>query len=382
MESPSDERGGIEIQSEVEEPPVGGAQVAFPCQNCGADLTWDPAEDALSCEYCGNVVPVPRGEGTILERPLEEAGDAARGFGVELRVSKCSNCGARVTFDEASTAELCVYCGSASVLAQEANRNAIRPESLIPLTVAQDEVRESFRRWIQGRWFRPNALQKTERFEAVGVYVPFWTFDCHAHSSWSADAGYYYYVTQTYTVTVNGKRQTRTRRVRKVRWVPAWGEREDAYDDALVLASGGVPGELMERLGGFETGALVPYKPEYLAGWRAEEYQLDLDQGWQHAQEDVAASQQQRCAGDVPGDTHRHLRVQNRISDVRWKHVLLPLWSLQYRFRGKPYTVLIHGQSGRVAGEAPLSWVKILFAVLGAAAVVTVVVLLLGLGSS
>jgi predicted RNA-binding Zn-ribbon protein involved in translation (DUF1610 family) len=362
--------------SEEDDVPTTPTKVDFPCENCGADMTWDPSVDALSCEYCGNVVEVPRGEGTIVERGLEEAGKAARGFGVELRVAHCSNCGARVTFEESSTSELCVYCGDASVLPQEANRNALRPESLVPLDVGRDEVRQSFERWLKGLWFRPNQLKKTKRFDAVGVYVPFWTFDCRVHSDWSAHAGYYYYVNQSYVVMVNGRPQTRTRRVRKIRWVPAWGERDDVYDDHLVLASRGLPPDLMRKLGDFDTSGLVPYRPEYLAGWRAEEYRLDLDGGWELGQQHVAEEQERRCAGDVPGDTYRALRVANRIWDVRWKHVLLPVWSLQYRFKKTTYTVLVHGQTGRVVGEAPLSWPKIL-GLVAAVAVVGLVAFLI-----
>ncbi len=351
------------------------ARVDFPCANCGADMTWDPAADALSCAYCGNVVQVPRAEGTIVERALDDAGSAARGFGVELRVARCANCGARVTFEETSTAEVCVYCGDANVLAQEANRNVIRPESLIPLDVGKADVEASFRKWIGSLWFRPNDLKRTKDFRAVGIYVPFWTFDCHVESNWSADAGYYYYVTETYVVRVNGKSQVRTRQVQKVRWVPAWGERADTFDDCLVLASKGLPEELVGELGDFDTSALLPYRPEYLAGWRAEEYQLDLEGGWNRAEEFVERTQRGRCSGDVPGDTQRALRVENRIFDVRWKHVLLPVWSLQYRYKGSPYTVLIHGQTGRIAGKAPLSWMKIGALAVGIVAVVIVVVL-------
>jgi len=350
-------------------------RVEFPCGNCGADMSWDPEADALSCEYCGNVVQVPRGEGTIVERALEDAGDAARGLGLEVRVARCGNCGARVAYDTTSTAELCVYCGSPNVLTQEANRNAIRPESVVPLDVGREQVRESFQRWIRGLWFRPNELKKVQHREAVGVYVPFWTFDCRVHSSWSADAGYYYYVTRTRVVMVNGRPRARTEQVRKIRWVPAWGERDDAYDDHLVPASASMPHRLVAKLGDFDTSELVPYKPDYLAGWRAEEYQVDLDQGWKEGEAHVVATQERRCAGDVPGDTHRHLRVRNRIFDVRWKHVLLPIWSLQYRFRGKTFTVLVNGQSGRVAGEAPWSWVKIGLAVAALLAVAAVVVI-------
>ena len=70
--------------------------------------------------------------------------------------------------------------------------------------------------------------------------------------------------------------------------------------------------------------------------------------------------------------------MRDTLSDVRWKHVLLPMWSLTYRFRGKPYAVLIHGQSGKVVGQAPYSWIKILGAVLGVVALGLLIAALAG----
>jgi DNA-directed RNA polymerase subunit RPC12/RpoP len=303
-------------------------------------MSWDPDADALGCAYCGNRIQVPRDEGTVVvERALEEAGEAARGFGVELRVARCNTCGASVSFDESTVADRCVYCGSPSVLIQEASRNAIRPESLVPLDVGRSTAEQSFRRWIRAGWFRPRKLAAVGRVEAVGVYIPFWTFDCRVHSDWSADAGHYYWVTETYTTIENGRPVTKTRQVRKVRWVPAWGSRDDTYDDILINASRGVHAGLLGRL-------------------------VDLDTGWETAKGIVTETQMRRCAGDVPGDTQRNLRVKNTLSDARWKHILLPLWTLQYRFGQKTYTVLIHGQTGRLVGQAPVSWVKILLLVL------------------
>jgi len=339
-------------------------RVGFPCVSCGAELLWDPDRDALGCEHCGASVPVPRAEGAIVERALESAGEAARGLGLEARAVRCKACGARVLLGLAATAERCTFCGSANVLAQEANRNALRPESLIPLDVGRGAVEQGFRRWLARLWFRPTALRRVRAREASGIYVPYWTFDAQVRSAWSADAGYYYWVTQMVPVRVGGKVTLQPRQVRKIRWVPAWGERDDAYDDLLVHASRGVPESLAAKLGGFDTAALVPYRPDYLAGWRAEEYELDLEGGWALAREEIVRTQQRRCAGDVPGDTHRALRVTSTIDGVRWKHVLLPFWTLSYDYAGKTYTVLIHGQSGRVEGYAPLSWLKIALAVL------------------
>ena len=372
-------------ESDAPEPRAGAldeaaARSGFPCENCGAPTTWDPDHDALACAHCGTRREVPRAEGSILERPLADAGEAARGLGLATRSLACRTCGAVVALGSEATAAHCVFCGSASVLAQDSNRNALRPESLIPLDVGRAEVEKGFRRWLRGLWFRPSALKRLKRFDAVGLYVPYWTFDAAVHSDWSADAGHYYYVTTMVPVMRNGKMTMQPRQERRIRWEPAWGKRDDTYDDLLLNASRGVPSELAVRLGGFDTRQLVPYRPEYLAGWRAEEYQLDLEQAWEAARARIVEMQEARCAGDVPGDTHRNLRADHDISGVRWKHVLLPMWSLTYDFRGTSYTVLVHGQTGRVHGRAPWSVVKILAAVVLGALALAVVVLATQLG--
>jgi len=361
--------------------PAARERTDFPCANCGAPTVWDPDADALACEHCGDTRPVPRAETAILERQLGDAGEAARGLGLAARALRCRTCGAVVAFEETATATACVFCGSSAVLPQEASRNALRPESLVPLDVGRKAAEESFRRWLRGLWFRPSSLRDLKRFEAAGVYVPYWTFDARVHSDWSADSGTYYWDNQLVPVLRNGKLRMEMRRVRKVRWRPAWGARDDAYDDLLVNASRGVPDDLARSLGGFDTSALVPYRPEYLAGWRAEEYQLDLEQGWGLGRQRVVEEQQHRCAGDVPGDTHRNLRVSNRIEGVRWKHVLLPMWALAYEYGGQRYVVLVNGQTGRVHGRAPWSWVKILLAAAGIALAVAMAALVAALSS-
>lgn len=349
------------------------AEVDLTCDECGAPLRWSPEVGALSCQHCDAIRQVEVIQGSIVERPLSEAGSAARGLGRDVRVLECETCTARVTLEGPETTEACPFCGSPGVLDQEANRNLLRPESLIPLEVGKTKVNEAFAQWITSRWFRPNALRRTKTFDAVGVYVPAWTYDAKVHSDWSAQSGTYYYVTERYSTMQNGKMVSRTRQVRKVRWWPSWGMRDDVYDDVLVIASKGIDSQLGQALGPFAAEGLVPYSPGYLAGWRAEEYRIDLLEGWAEAELRIQQGQRRRCAGDVPGDTHRALRVNNQISDVRWKHILLPMWSVTYRYRNKPYAVLVHGQTGRIVGRAPYSWVKILFAVLTVLALIALV---------
>ncbi|MCP5023251.1 MAG: zinc ribbon domain-containing protein [bacterium] len=356
-----------EIQATTAHP----ADVA--CDICGAAVFWKPGAQALACDHCGNSQEVERLDGQVLERTLAEgrrmvAQAAEQGLGTKNQALACRNCGARVLLVAHEISTHCAFCGSGQVLPEESMSRAIQPESVIPLKMPRAEVSEAFRSWLGGLWFRPSALKKLKAFDARGIYVPAWTFDAQAASSWTAQAGYYYYVTKTYTVRVNGRRQTRTKQVRKIRWKHAAGRRRDAFDDLQVMASRGIDRELALELGPFETRALVPYQADYLVGWQAEEYAVDLNAGWRLGAARMRNEQTNRCSGDVPGDTQRNLRVDTQLSGVHWKHVLLPIWSLTYEYGGKTYAVLVNGQSGQVAGKAPYSWVKILAAVaLGAA---------------
>ncbi len=358
-------------EQEVEDAIAGANADAqrFRCPGCAANMRFDATVGKLSCDYCGTVVDVGTGEGdqSIVEYDLEAgiAMASARGYGTETKRTQCGECGATVNLGSNVTSDHCDFCGSPQVLVQEANRNLLRPESLVPFAVAEDLSRDKFRGWLNGLWFRPNALKREAHVkELAGVYMPYWTFDSVADSDWSADAGYYYYVTESYTTRdANGNTVRRTRQVRRVRWVPAWGNRTDHYDDILICASQGLPQKLVKRLVTFDTKALVPYQPGFLSGWRAEEYAVELNDGWRGAVGVMETGQRRRCARDIPGDTHRFLNVINRFSEQKFKHVLLPIWISSYRYKEKVYRFLVNGQTGEVTGTAPYSVVKIALAV-------------------
>ena len=59
-----------------------------------------------------------------------------------------------------------------------------------------------------------------------------------------------------------------------------------------------------------------------------------------------------------------------RIDDVTFKHVLLPVWVAAYKYRGQSYRFVVNGQTGKVQGERPWSWIKITLAVIAAAIVI------------
>ncbi|HEX6764281.1 MAG TPA: hypothetical protein VF103_02360 [Polyangiaceae bacterium] len=338
---------------------------AYPCNRCGATLFYDPAIQAMRCPYCGSVQASGAAGAPIREIPLEEGfARAARGMGLPVTTTQCTRCGAVTHAASLEATAWCAFC-NAPVVLYPTDPNLIRPESLVPFLMNRAAANQLFTTWLHGLWFRPNALKRLASAHMLdGMYVPFWTFDAGVHSTWTARAGHYYYTTEHYTERVEGKTVQRTRQVRHTRWEPAAGARDDRYDDVLLCASRGLSGPLLGKVGPFDTRQLVPYDPSFLAGFRAEGYSIDLWTGWAQAYGIITASQRQRCAKDVPGDTYDDLAVRDDLAAISFKHVLLPIWIGAFWHTGQPYQFMVNGQTGEVVGKAPLSVEKIILFVL------------------
>jgi ribosomal protein S27E len=354
----------------------------FKCPMCGGQMAYDASDSQMKCAHCGHamVVGAEEGDQAIVEYNLEDglAKATQKGYGTPVRSSQCNECGAKVSFSESETATDCVYCGSSQVLQQEENRNVLRPESVVPFNIARADASSKFSGWLSKLWFRPSALKNEAKVsEMNGVYVPYWTFDSQVHSDWTAQAGHHYYVNESYT---DSEGNSKTRRVQKTNWVPAWGQRDDFYDDVLICASKGLPANLVGKLKSFNTEELQPYQPSFLAGWKAEEYAIELNDGWKTAVGQMEAEQRTKCSNDVPGDTQRGLSVTNKFYDETFKHVLLPIWISAYRFNGKVYRFLVNGQTGEVTGKAPWSFWKIFLFILTIVAIIVGIVVLVKMG--
>ena len=58
------------------------------------------------------------------------------------------------------------------------------------------------------------------------------------------------------------------------------GHVSNQFDDILVLASNSLPPKIAQRLEPWDLKNLVPYRDEYLSGFVAESYQVDLPHGF------------------------------------------------------------------------------------------------------
>ena len=335
----------------------------FPCDACGGDMRFDPGRDAMVCAHCGNVTPLARGGDAIREIAIERGLDASSAIEEETRVLNCTNCGAQVEFDPAIHAAECPFCATPVVTGTGTSRH-IKPAAVLPFDLQEAQAHTAMNDWLGSLWFAPNGLQKYARKgrKMTGVYVPFWTFDAQTESRYAGQRGDVYYVTQT--VMRDGK-PTRVQ-VPKVRWTPRSGRVRRFFDDVVVLASTSLPKRHTDGLEPWDLAGLAPYAPQYLAGFRAEAYGVELEAGLVEARARMDAVIARDVRMDIGGDQQRITRIDTAMSDVTFKHVLLPVWVAAYRYGGESYRFVVNGQSGRVQGERPYSKIKIALAVIAA----------------
>ncbi len=339
----------------------------FPCPQCGGELEWNPSAQQMTCIYCSSQVALPDASSFEAQEhdllAFLQENPKAVGYGVQLESLSCKFCGASVQLPPSDRRDLkCPFCDSAYVAEASAPAaNVVQPESLIPFHVDRGQCQAKFREWIGAGWFRPNDLKVLSRLDKIfGLYLPFFTFDALARSLWDAMAGYYYYVTERVAVEENGETVYRDREVRKIRWEPASGSRQDFYDDVLVPAVQKQRLDLITRVYPFDTKAgLVPYDTRYMAGFGILNPDMPLKTVYQVAEATIREDQEKRCSGDVPGDTQKDLSVRTTLSEQTFKHLLCPLWVGSFRYKGKVYNFVVNGETGTLYGEKPWSWVKI-----------------------
>lgn len=354
-----------------------------PCPECGGDAEWNAAKKALACPYCGTVLPWSDGEGPmgarIFEHNLEEAlstiGTEDRGLKAEKKSVKCESCQAISIFDPDRAAQRCDFCGSPAIVPVDSLTDVITPESLLPAVIPATQVRDQLRQWYRSRWWAPNKLKKAALTDTLhGIYLPYWTFDAHVDAQWTAESGYYYYETETYRGS-DGK--TQTRQVRKTRWESSEGELSHFFDDDAVPGTVGVHTALLRKVEPFPTTSdLKPYEPAFVRGWTVERYQVDLRQASQISKQQMDETIERLCSREVPGDTQRNLQVQSDYRGRTFKHILVPVWLATYTYGSKSFQVVANGYTGKMAGEHPLSWVKITLAILGAILVILIIAML------
>lgn len=335
----------------------------FPCNSCGASLAYKPGTKYLLCCYCGHK--------SDFGKEWVEAGEIdfnryiqnyEREHFETAKVIVCNNCGATPKVDEHLKSLSCPYCSSSLVEENACQERYVKPSHLSPFIIDRDKIAPILAKWIGGLWFAPSKLKKTvlSPQNLHGIYIPFWTFDANTITRYTGERGDAYYV----TVGTGEKR----RRVRRVRWNYVSGTIREYYDDELVIGSQSLNATLVSKVNGWNTRNLMRFDERYLAGFLSEKYQVDLAAAFQIAEQRIREGEKHGVKRDIGGDEQRISSMDVQLSNIKFKHILLPIYISSFRYKDTLYSFYVNGSTGRIAGERPFSALKIvlfMLAILG-----------------
>ncbi len=351
--------------------------VGFPCRSCGNQMRFAPENGSLFCDYCKKCEPLP--EETVLAAEYEyfpetDKFTASAEQDKKLRSFSCPSCSAETLISINAVTADCPFCGGHFVTVPDIDESFITPETMTPFTVSEQAARDAFRQWAKRRVFSPFGFHKEAKTTPMsGIYLPAFTFDTETETEYRGFGGRRR--TVTYRTRENGKTVTRTRTVTD--WYPIAGRESRYLDDILIPASRKVDRAMFGKIAPFSTKTLHPYRHAYLAGFFCERYDMGPSDLFPEVKRSAEEDMEQYIRSSCGYDTYRGMHYRHRFAHVKFKHILLPVWFASYTYRKKKYYFLVNGETEKVAGQAPLSPLKVALAALGG--VLAVALLALGI---
>ncbi|WP_437640785.1 zinc ribbon domain-containing protein [Sorangium sp. So ce854] len=311
------------------------------CGRCQGPL--EPGD--LRCAVCGLAAPLDRA-------PAAQV----------VQVLRCTECGAAVSYSAEAQAPKCRFCGAVTRLEQPVDP-VEQADWLVPFGVTPEQADQALRRWMSTLgFFRPSDLGRAATVEGLHpLWWAGWIVNVDALVSWTADSN---------------------AGARRSPWAPHAGQTELPFRGLLVSASRGLSLDEARELGPhFRLDRLVPAAQR--AGQQlgppdavVEQFDAQRSAARKILSERIAATAEEALRrGVIPGSTFRNVHVAVLLRALETRRVALPSYVLAYRYKGRSYRAVVHGQdAGCVTGAAPIAWGKVALVVAGVVAVVVIVI--------
>jgi hypothetical protein len=291
-------------------------------------------------------------QATEFEFTVETMERAAQGWGEARNEMECQQCGARTTLPINNLTHTCSFCGSNQVIQRLAPQDILRPRFLVPFQIEVEDCLRISHQWIGSSWMTPSSLRHIGvKASFSGVYLPYWTFDAVTVAGWKAEVGH----AKQERYYDGGEWKERT----VIEWRWESGHVRQNIDDLIIDGTTRLSTVLLDRINNFDMRALVPYEPNYLAGMRAHAYELSLEDAWRRGREKMREQTREACLKQASTERVRNFSMKLDFSEESWRYILLPVYLSAYNYQNQIYQVMINGQTGAIAGQRPVEWVKV-----------------------
>lgn len=339
------------------------------CQNCGANLRYDPVIRKLVCDSCNSVFSaeerqIQNADHAEEQRMGSEDGSAYANNNIDYYLYTCPSCGAELlgTYDT-SAVGFCTYCGGQSVIKSRLDR-AVNLKYMVPFSKTKKVCCSEYMSLIEKVPFVPNELKDPEHIEAIrGIYIPY------------------------YVYTVNAKAHMELRgSERKGDYTDTYHTSSDVQGSVEVPVDASV--QMNDDIGMVllpeSDDDVVPFNEGYMTDYYAEMPDVNpakyADDVREHVK-NILPEAFKKKTGDNIDYSYRDLRPPITTDISTPITTLIPAYFLTYRKKNRVCHVIFSGRErdNTLYGMVPISMWKYLLASLGVAAVLFIILTLTGI---
>ena len=339
--------------------------VTYQCPNCSAGLQFDPAKGKFACEYCLSEFTEQELADTETARAAEDAASEAAKRAAEesetvddayseaLDGYSCTACGAELIADKNTVATFCPYCHNPVLLAGKL-AGQMRPHKVIPFKLDRAGAEAAFLSFAGKKRFLPKDFLSSKQLSHIsGVYYPFWVTDADVSATMSARA------TRVRSWRSGDYRYTETSHFRIHR------AGEIHFEDIVTPAITEEDREMLNGILPFPSDSLEEFSLTRLQGFLAKKRNIESEQVREAVKQRMINYTQTLLQSTIHGyATVMPNAPRLLVRQMHWDYTLMPIWLLNYLYKGKTYTYAMNGYTGKVYGQLPVSGKKL--AILGA----------------
>lgn len=301
------------------------------CPGCNGALEYDVISDKMSCSHCGNSYSMWELENT--SPTTAEAEEACSDEEMmEYKVYRCTACNAQLMINGVESSTFCAYCGQPTIVYDRISRSR-KPRYIIPFSVSKDRAVNLIRSRFTAGFFVPKDIKNFKPEVVRGIYIPYRLVDLEYRDSALISAD------------VSKGDDTVTRYFYR-----------DAKSDFIQMpvdASITLQDASSIRLEPFALKALRDFSPEYLSGYYADCSDETEKHAEYKAEKRAGELFREALFRTVNGNNKRIVDEFSKVTIKKNEYVLLPVWFMVFKYKGKSRTIMVNGQTGKVVGAVP-----------------------------
>ena len=335
------------------------ANIEFKCPCCGGTLNFDNKSQNIVCPYCDTQFTANdlkeytddlanNAEDTSWDESMVES--YTNEDKKNIKIYSCESCGGELIIDLTTASTSCPYCGN-NVLVKKELSGDLKPNLIIPFKNDKENAKSSLKSFFKKKVLLPRSFAKENVIEEIKpLYVPFWLFDADVDGkvrfrgeiirTWS-DSNYNYREVKVYSLIRTGA---------------------IAFDHVPVDGSKKMEDQLMESIEPYNFNEAEEFNAAYLAGYAADRYDVSKEETFKRATERFREGTVQAFRSDIHGFSNVTPEQSNlQFSNTKSRYALYPVWILNTKWRNKSFRFAVNGQTGKIAGNLPISPLRATF---------------------